>query len=423
LIKFDDIADKIQFLHSFYFRWGLKANDWALLFFLVLLFYSAWRLFYRIPQILPKQKLIDYYLKKLNQDFDSFFELFNKYEKKSNDIRYFESYKEIVFNSKFVAETSNRNTYLFTKLLDKMGNDTFKPFFTHVLNDFESVFYAEIKKNYNSFSVESFNYFLYTTCHDNPKLFIDIGGLKILRDWYIVHLQTERLKGKYSIYNQPPELLIDDYKYALPLYYHISFIELLYNEAIIEHYDFSLLSTRYTNMQTIFSTMIERMIDNIDIESYKKYSSEEYPLGYHYLISKIFSVIGHWLHSFCQDEHYDKESSLVIFIPFCFSLSMESINQDKVCLDFIKKQYRYHLFSEYFSHNMKPELESEINDRCISKIPINQIKDILDYALNDILAISYIDFVNNNSTFPVLKDFEKSKLESLRTFLDKNNLI
>ena len=59
LIKFDDIADKIQFLHSFYFRWGLKANDWAMLFFLVLLFYSAWRLFYRIPQILPKQKLID----------------------------------------------------------------------------------------------------------------------------------------------------------------------------------------------------------------------------------------------------------------------------------------------------------------------------------------------------------------------------
>ena len=182
LIKFDEIANGIPFLKFFYSDFGIKANDWALLLFLVLIFYSGWRLFFRIPNALPKENLIKFYQKKLNQDFNTFFELFNKYERKSSDVRYFESYRKVVFNSTFVAETGNRNPYLFVSLLDKMDNETFKPFFVHVLNDFESVFYKEIKNNNNSYSVEPSNDFLYSVCHKNPKLFIDIGGLKILRE-------------------------------------------------------------------------------------------------------------------------------------------------------------------------------------------------------------------------------------------------
>lgn len=215
LIKFDEIANDIPFLKFFYSDFGIQANDWALLLFLGLLFYYAWRLFYKIPNTLPKEKLIQYYEKKLNQDFDAFFELFNKYERKSSDIKYFESYRQIVFNSKFVAATSNRNPYLFVSLLDKMDNETFKPFFIHVLNDFKSVFYIEIKNNYNSNSVEPSNDFLYTVCHKNPKLFIDIGGLRILREWYILHLKSEKMAGIYSLYNQSPEPLIDDYGFKL----------------------------------------------------------------------------------------------------------------------------------------------------------------------------------------------------------------
>ena len=308
-----------------------------------------------------------------------------------------------------------------------MDNNTFKPFFIHILNNFESVFYTEIKYNYNSYSVEQSNDFLYTICHKNPKLFIDIGGLKILRDWYITHLKTEILKGKYSIYNQPAEPSIEDYKYTLPIYYHITFIELLYNEAINEHYDFSILSTRYTNMQTIFSSMIDRIIENIDIEIYNKYSKKEYPLGYHFIISKIFDVIGHWLSSFCEDEHYNNKSSLLGFFPLCFSLSMKSlltgINHDKVSLDFIKSQYRYNLFNSYFSNTMRPEMETEINEKCILRIPKNYIELILGYSLNDILAISYTDFINDDYSYNILNNLEKNKLESLRTFLNKHNLI
>lgn len=427
LIKFDEIANNVTFLKSFYYDFGIKSSDWALLLLLVLIFYCGWQLFYIIPNALPNENLIKFYQKKLKQDFSIFFELFNKYERKSSDIAHFDSYKEIIFNPKFVAETSNLNPYLFTMLLDKMDNNTFKPFFTHVLDDFESVFYTEIKKNNNSFTVESTNKFLYATCHHNPELFIDIGGLKILRDWYIIHLQTERLKGENSIYNQPSESLIDNYEYILPLFYHISFISLLYNEAIINRRDISTLSDKYTNMQTIFSTMIDKMLGNIDSVMYEANLDKDYPTGYHFIISEIFRIIGHWLCSFCDKENYNKESSLIVFIPFCFSLSMKSLfkglDDHKIGLDFIKRQYHYNLFDTYFSNKLKPEIEEKINKCCIMGIPKEHLQNILEFSLNEKLAINYNTFINNDFTIPVLKDFEKKRLDSLRTYLRKNNLI
>ena len=57
------------FLNYFYFKWGIKANDWALLLFLALLFYYVCLLFYIIPNLLPKENLIKFYLKKRKSRF------------------------------------------------------------------------------------------------------------------------------------------------------------------------------------------------------------------------------------------------------------------------------------------------------------------------------------------------------------------
>lgn len=417
LIKFDTLANSFQFLQIFYTHWGIAPNNWALILFIGLLAYATWRLFFSIPYLVPNEKLIKFYVEKINQNFDIFYPLFNKYEKKASDTKYFEKYQDIVFNIKFISETSNRNPYQFVELLEKMDKSTFKPFFTHVLRDTNSVFYQEIKLNDNSYTAESNNVFLTEICHRKPALFIDIGGLILLREWYLVHLQSEKLLGRNSLYNQPPELLIDNYAFSLPLYYHISFIALLYNEAINEHYDFSRLSKRYTNMQSIYATMIDRMIDNIDVEEYRHHTEDEYPLGYHYLISKIFSFIGHWLDSFIENDNYNKDSSLVIFIPFCFSLCMKSLYKgyysEKISVDFIKSIYRYHLIDRYLSHNIKPEIQKEINERCIKEIPKQLVEPIIGYALNAILAVS----------FGVFKDGKTARAKSLYECLVENDLI
>jgi hypothetical protein len=427
LIKFDEITSFFHPLKSFYTEWGLKANNLALILFLILVGYIFWRIFIMLPNLTPREKLMVYYLKLMKTDFDGFFRLFTKYEKKASQYENFKAYERIIFDSQFVSEMSNRNPYFFLQLLQRMDNTTFKPFFTHILNDPDSVFYKELKRNNNFDLVEPTNDFLFELLHINPKLFIDIGGLMILRDWYLLHLQTEKLKGSVSIYNQTPELLIDEYEFLLPLYYHISFIGLLYNEAIIGKVDISTISTKYTNMQSIFSTMIEKMIENIDKTKYGSNIIKEYPTSYHYIISEIFNIIGHWLDSFNEDENYDSKSSLIVFFPFCFSLCLnqlyKGLQDEKINIDFIKKRFCYDLFHIYFGHNLKKELENEINERCIKDIPKHLIETIFDYVLDDKLAINFHTFIKGDFTFPASKDFEQERLQSLKTFLSNNNLI
>jgi len=427
LIKFDEIASSIHPLDSLYTIKGLKPDNWALVIFLIILGYIVWRMIVNLPYLTPKSKLIEFYLTLMQQDFDAFFQLFTKYEKKASQPEYFKSYERIIFDFKFVSEISNRNPYFFVQLLQNMDNSTFKPFFTHIINYPNSVFYKEIKNNSNSGLAEPTNDFLCELLHKNPKLFIDIGGLKLLRDWYLLHLQAEKLKGKTSIYNQTTELLIDEYEFLLPLYYHISFIGLLYNEAIVGKVEISALSLKYTNMQSIFSIMTEKMIDNIDKAQYDSNIKKEIPTNYHYCISEIFSIIGHWLDSFNDDENYVSDSSFNVFFPFCFSLCMrqlyEGLQCEKISIDFIKSIFLSRLFQVYFEYNLKPALQNEINERCIKEIPKNLIEPILNYVLDEKLALNYNSFINSNYTMPIPKDFEQERIQTLKTFLLNNNLI
>ncbi len=254
LIKFHEISDTLKFLQIFTVEWGFKSENWALIIFILILTYSAWRILFNVSRCLPNEKAINYYAVLIKLNFEEFIRLFFKYERKSEKLENYETYKKIIFNPKFLSEISFRIPDYHNKLIQKMDNEKFSLYFGQVINNKESIFYKELSQNDNSYLVQDYNEFLFELLHLNPGRFIDIGGLKLIRNWYLKHLQNEKIKALHSIYNHSPELLIDNYKNQLPLYFHIQFIGLLYNEAIDQKIDISTLSAKYNNMQSIFST-------------------------------------------------------------------------------------------------------------------------------------------------------------------------
>ncbi len=244
LIKFHEISDTLKFLQIFTVEWGFKPENLALILFLLVLSYSAFRILHNIPRCLPNEKAIDCYVELIKLNFEEFIRLFFKYERKSEKQENYETYKEIVFNPKFLAEISFRIPDYHNKLIQKMDNEKFSLYFGQIINNKESIFYKELSQNDNSYLVQDYNEFLFELLHLNPGRFIDIGGLKLIRSWYLSHLQNEKIKVLHSIYNHPPELLVDNYTNYLPLYFHIQFIGLLYNEAIDQKIDISTLSMR-----------------------------------------------------------------------------------------------------------------------------------------------------------------------------------
>jgi hypothetical protein len=427
LIKFDEIVDTITLLKIFIVPWGFKANNWALIVFLITIGYSSMRLFYSLPNKASNENTISFYLRLMRQNFDDFYKLFLKFEKKAAIKEFYSIYKRIIFDPRFLIEISKRNPYYHTELFISMDENSFRPYFSQLVNDSDSIYYQEIELNDSSNFVQDYNAFLFELLHNNTSLFIDIGGLKILKDWYLKHLQNERIKGRQSNYHQPTELVIDNYKFTLPIYYHISFIGLVYNEAIIEKIDISTLSVKYTNMQSIFSSMIEKIIENIDREIYLSNLGKEYPTNYHFIISKIFGIIGDWLERFNEDDNFNNKSSFITFFSFCFGLCANELfkgyKNGKISQDFIVSRYHYDLLGLYFDFNLKKELESEINEKCLKIIPKEFIEPILSFSLNERLALSYTDFSNKDFTFPPLKDYEVSRLNGLYDFLNKNNLL
>ncbi len=173
--------------------------------------------------------------------------------------------------------------------------------------------------------------------------------------------------------------------------------------------------------------MVEKIINNLNKEIIDRNIRGEYPTNYHYLLSEIFSTIGHWFDSFIEDDKYEDNNSLVIFIPSCFGQSATELfkgyEKDLITIDFISERYKYDLIDIYFSPRLKPNLLSEINDRCINIIPNEHIEHIFKHCLNERLALSYYDFKNKNFSQPTIRDFEQERLEILFNFLEKYNKI
>jgi len=125
LIKFPEIANTIIFLQIFTVDWGFKPENLALILFLIIISYLAIRILVNIPRCLPNTKAIDFYVELIKIDFNEFMRLFFKYERKSENPDNYETYKEIIFNPKFLSEISFRIPDYHNKLIQKMDDEKF----------------------------------------------------------------------------------------------------------------------------------------------------------------------------------------------------------------------------------------------------------------------------------------------------------
>jgi hypothetical protein len=425
LIKYNDVYHRFNYLKCFDVSWGINSSNWALILFLSAAIYYAIKL-YRIPSKLPSPDLINYYQTLMKQDFKTFFRLFNKYEKSANNNEHFDTYKLIVFEPAFLEGVSDQ-PYYYTNLLDKIDKETFRKYFTGLLNNHNSIFYKELSLNADTKLVNEENYFLYKLLHTSPGLFFNIGGLTILRDWHVKYLESEKLKRAQSVYNQNPELVVQGFELSLPLYLHIVFIRLVYQEAIVQKIDPSALDNSYTNMQSIFSNLIEKIIGCIDVSTYKQHESAEYPLKYHYLISEIFDTIDGWMDWYNEDKNFETQSSLLSFFPSCMRWCLQELikgyESGVIPEDFVLRVYHYHLMLIYYKHDLKEELAAEIENKCILEIPANLLEDILTYSLDEEFALSYREFKEGEFHHPGSNPHEMVIIKRLYDLLTENNLL
>lgn len=427
LIKYDELLGRFPALRILNVSYGLHSSNWALITFLILLIYFGWKL-YQIPYRLPSAELILYYKKIMKRGFDSFFNLFNKYEHQASNKAYFNSYKTIIFDPVFIEANTN-DPYYYLDYLDIIDDASFEIYFKHLINNHDSIFYKELRSNNDSYLVNQDNNFLHKLLHEKPALLIQIGGLKIIKDWYLVHLQNEKIKGPQSLYNQRTDQLIDDLELRFPLYLHILFIQLLYHEAIEQKVDIDTVTHHYKHMQSIFSNMLEKCIDGIDKNNYQRIESDEYPTHYHFLIGKIFDVIQDWFRSFNEDDNFVSNSSYVSFFPFCLHLCVEELikgrRRNVISEDFLCRMIHYHMLSIYYRHDLKEPLKKEIEEACIAKLPLNLIEPLLDYSLDEEYALNFDQFREGNfdHPHPGSNAHEVVIIERLYNILKENNLI
>lgn len=424
LTKYDDILTHFPILQNIKVSWGLHSSNWALIIFLVLLIYFGFKL-YNIPSKLPSEDLIEFYRKFLKRDFNSFFILFNKYERNSSNEKYFLNYKSIIFDPVFIESNTNE-PYYSIHFLDVIDDATFKIYFSNLINNNNSIFYKELRSNNNSYLVNEDNYFLYELLHKKPALFIQIGGLKIIKDWYLLHLQNEKIKGAQSIYNQQTEQLINNIEIQFPLYLHILFVKLLYNEAIVQKVDIDSVVNRYRNMQSIFSNIIEKCIEGINRNSYQLTSFNEYPTYYHFIIAKIFDVIERWLTSFNEDENFVSNSSYISFFPTCLNNCIDELlkgfRKSLISEAFLISIIHYHMFVLY-KRSLKDPIREEIENECILELPLEIIEPVLTYSLNEEFALSYDNFKQGIFDHPGSNEDEMFIIERLYQILKKKELL
>jgi hypothetical protein len=425
LIKYEEIAEKIIWLKSIYVPWGINPANLALLLFLGATVYYAYKLA-RLADKFPTLELTQYYLDIMKQDFKSFFRLFNKYEKNAIKRRHFKNYEQIIFDPVFLDGVSDQ-PYYYTDLLDQIEKASFERYFKTLLNKPDSIYYKEIAENDNYSQVQDENYFLYTLIHDKPALFFDIGGMLTLKGWYLNHLEKEKIKRGQSIYNQQADLSLENFELDLPLYLHIWFINMLYTEAILQKIDTSTLSDRFTNMQSIFSHLIDKSVDNIEKATYQQYHDEEYPLKYHYIFAQIFKVISDWIEKFSEPEYFVKNSTLFSFFPFCLQLCITSLirgyEKEVISEEFLIARLHYGLFHTYYRNNLHDDLREELENVCILKIPKKLLKSTLKYSLNEKFAFSFRDFEVGRFDIPGPHSHEKPVLKQLYKLLSENGLL
>ena len=424
LIIFPQLVGRWPQLKKLGFSWGFAPANIAFALFFFSFLWLLLRLFFFKPNGKSDSKTIDYYLELLNEkSFEEFFKIFTKYTSPKEINKNWDNFGEIVFQPKFLNGVSNYQPAYLLQFWDNFSSEEdFQSIFRLFLENQNSAYYKEIKEHWNSYSLLSDKPFLNKVLKDNLQQSIHNNLIPILSDFALKHLHAEH--DKTSIYNQPHfySKIREEEGYDLPIYYHIRFVGLLYSSAIRNKIDISTISHRNTNMQSIFSTMVHEMINNVQVndENFNK----EYPTNYHWLIGEIFSITDNWVSNFAKD-YFSGKSSYNTFIPFSFSLSMDELydgfDRNKISQEFVNSMIYYHMLSDYFDFSINSDFKNSIENEVIARIPEKHLKPILKFALDERFAVNYENFITGK--FGLLNKGEKEILNRLLVFLKSKNML
>ncbi len=406
LIIFPKLVYRFPFFNYFCFTNGFDPSNIAFGLFYVSFIWFILRFSRFKPKFKDEEKPIDYYFELLNEkSFDDFFKLFTKYTSPDKINDEWDSYRNIIFNPKFLNGVLIKQPTYLLQFWDKFSSEAeFQAVFRLFLENENSAYYKEIKEHWNSYSLlVDDKPFLNKVLNENIQQSIGNGILMLFSDFVARHLRGEH--DKISIYNQQhyDPRIREEEGFDLPVYYHIRFIGLMYSSAIDNKIDISKLSKGYTNMQSIYSCMIAEMINNIIIIEGNE--DKEYPTNYHWLISEIFSLNSNWLDSFIEEIKKDVNNSLsnssyIVFIPFCFSLCIDELykgfTRKKISQNFIDRMMYYNVLTDYFGYEINEVMKSSIEDKIINEIPQEHLEPILGFALNERFAISFNSFKQEN---------------------------
>lgn len=415
LIYFKQISEHWTCLQKCTFSWGFKPENIAFVIFYISFLWLLFRLKYFPASQNHKDEIQLYEKWLIEKPFNEFFKTFTKYTSVNAISENWNDCKPLLFHSIFLKNILDVNSQYLLQFFNQFKKDDFQTIFRLCLNNPNSEYYSEIKEHWNSYDLLPDKPFLNTVIKDNLKKSIDFEVLQVFTDYVAKYIQTEC--KRQEIYNQKPyhSAIRKDEGFDLPLNYHIQFIGLLYTNAIRNKVDISTLSNRHTNMNTIYSSMLQKMIDNITTND-----NSEYPTNYHWLICQIFEIQSNWLREFKESEFFDDKSSYVDFIPlslyFCLSELYTGLEKNKISIDFFNSVIYHNILTHYFSKDLQNELRNSIEEHILKEKFIEHQETILEYALEEEFAISYTDFMVANE-FSTLSKKETEILIRLRNKL------
>lgn len=327
--------------------------------------------------------------------------------------------EKVLLKKKFLTQSNSPGSSieLFT------SKENFQNGLTKLISQSDSIYYTELREHWNSYSLIDDCSFLRELIDLSIKKSIEYGLLPLISDLTSNHLYYDK-EAKY-IYNQPHVYMHNHEAegYNLPIYFHIRLIGILYATSIHKKIDIDTLALHKKSMNSIFSTMIKGMIENIIDSPLDK--TKEYPSNYHWLIGEIFGITNNWLRSFNEKENFIKTSSYITYIPFCIQLCLselyDAVENGKIERKFAIHQCYYGVLTEYFSPLINDILRESIENNIIAEIPINFMEDLLDFSFDEKFAMRFDEF--RQGRFRVVNNKERQILIRFRNFLIEKNKI
>lgn len=392
VIKSEEIRLRFPFFNSFQVAGGFDPPNVALVSFIILFLLLYWVFRFKLGRI-ASNPLIGHYQQLMKIDFSLFYKLFLKYEPNGTNKKYFSRYREILFDPVYL-HAAPHNAYYYADFLPLVTEHEFARYFTTLAANSDSIYYQELKRCNKFKRVEKNALLLYTLLHARPALFMEIGGLGILKDWSIAHLEEQRSFGQSSIYSQRVDLQLNKFSDQLPLYLNLSFINLLYTEAIFQGKDLNTMCPVHYPIVSLHSQLIKKIFDNISVS--RGAEDLAHPTKYHFLIDVIFDHLSNWTRYFNLSENFRAASSFLETLPTSLGFCLRSLDvgcrSNLIAESTQNELYYTALFSLYFQEDLNPLLRQTLEKYCLALMEPNTLPRILTYSLNEAYALSYGDF-------------------------------